>query len=342
MGLFDLFTGEFVEVIDWVQKDPNTILWKFPDKDANIKNGAQLTVRESQTALLLDEGQMADVFEPGRYELITDNIPLLTSLRNWDKNFNSPFKCDVYFLSTKTFTGLKWGTPNPIIMRDPQFKQVRVKAFGTYFIKIADPKKFFTEFAGTGQSIQVAQVENSLRDLIAPSFAEALSELGVSVLDMASNYTELSEQVAPILQKDLDAFGVELVRFQVTSTSLPKEVEEFYDKMTNMNMVDDMSKFTQFQQANALEKAAENPSGGAGEGIGMGMGFGMAQMMANQQMNTQPAAPKPAASTDAGAAKTETKAEIMATLKELGALKEAGILDDKEFAAKKKELLARL
>jgi len=212
-------------------------------------------------------------------------------------------------------------------MRDPQFKQVRVKAFGTYFIKIADPKKFFTEFAGTGQSIQVAQVENSLRDLIAPSFAEALSELGVSVLDMASNYTELSEQVAPILQKDLDAFGVELVRFQVTSTSLPKEVEEFYDKMTNMNMVDDMSKFTQFQQANALEKAAENPSGGAGEGIGMGMGMGMAQMMMNQQQ--QPA-------------KTETKAEIMATLKELGALKEAGILDDKEFAAKKKELLARL
>ena len=342
MGLFDLFTSEFVEVIDWVENDADTILWKFPDKDANIKNGAQLTVRESQMALLLDEGQMADVFEPGRYELITDNIPLLTSLRNWDKNFNSPFKCDVYFLSTKTFTNLKWGTPNPIIMRDPQFKQVRVKAFGTYFIKIADPKKFFKEFAGTGQSVKVSAVENSLRDLIAPSFAEALSEAGVSVLDMASNYTELGEQVAPILQKDLDAFGIELVRFQVTSTSLPKEVEEFYDKMTNMNMLDDMAKFTQFQQAHAIEKAAENPSGGAGEGVGMGMGFGMAQMMMNQQqqLNNQATAPKAANTGDEG--KAQTKEEIMATLKELGSLKEAGILNEEEFTAKKKELLARL
>lgn len=334
MGLLDFFTNEFIEVIDWVEQSNDIILWKFPDKDAAIKYGAQLTVRESQEALFVDEGQLADTFTPGRYELLTQNIPVLTTIKNWDKGFKSPFKCDVYFVSTKTFTNLKWGTPNPIIMRDPQFKQVRVKAFGTYFIKINDIKKFFTEYAGTGQIVRVAQVENSLRDIVSPKFAEALAEAGVSVLDMVANYTELGDKIAPILQRDLDSFGIELVKFQVTSTSLPKEVEQFYDKMTNVNMVDDMAKFSQFQQATAIEKAAENPGGGAGEGIGMGMGFGMAQQMMNQQIQNQPAKPE--------SAKAQTREEIMTTLKELGSLKESGILTDEEFEAKKKELLARL
>jgi len=332
MGLFSFLKDEFIEVIDWVEQANDIVLWKFPDRDANIKYGANLTVRESQQALFLDEGEMADTFSPGRYELLTQNMPLMTSLRNWKAGFNSPFKCDVYFLSTKTFTNLKWGTPNPIILRDPEFKQVRVKAFGTYFVKVSDPKKFFKEYAGTGQMVKIGQIESSLRDIVSPKFAEALAEAQVSVLDMVSNYTELGEKIAPFLQKDLDAFGLELVKFQVTSTSLPKEVEEFYDKMTNMNMVSDMNKFQQFQQSNAIEKAAENPGGGAGEGIGMGMGFGMANMMMNQQ-NQQP---------QQGGAKGQSKAEIMATLKELGGLKEAGILTEKEFNAKKKELLARL
>ncbi len=330
MGLFDFIRGEFIEVIDWVEKDQGIVLWKFPDKDANIKYGAQLTVRESQTALFLDEGRFADVFEPGRFELTTQNMPVLTTIRNWDKGFQSPFKCDVYFISTRTFTGLKWGTPNPVILRDPQFKQVRVKAFGTYFIRVSDPEKFFTQFAGTNSVLRVSQIEDSLRDIVSPKFAEALAEAGVSVLDMVSNYTELGDQIAPILQKDLDPFGLELTKFQITSTSLPKEVEEFYDKMTSMNMVGDMGKFSQFQQAQAIEKAAENPGGGAGEGIGMGMGFGMAQMMMQNQQK-QEATSKP-----------ESKEDILATLKELGGLKEAGVLTEEEFEAKKKELLARL
>jgi len=330
MGLFDFIRGEFIEVIDWVEKDQDIILWKFPDKDANIKYGAQLTVRESQTALFLDEGRFADVFEPGRFELITQNMPVLTTIRNWDKGFQSPFKCDLYFISTRTFTGLKWGTANPVILRDPQFKQVRVKAFGTYFIRVSEPEKFFTEFAGTNSVLRVSQIEDSLRDIVSPKFAEALAEAKVSVLDMVSNYTELGDQIAPILQKDLDLFGLELTKFQITSTSLPKEVEEFYDKMTSMNMVDDMGKFSQFQQAQAIEKAAENPGGGAGEGIGMGMGFGMAQMMMQNQQK------------QAATSKPESKEEILATLKELGGLKEAGVLTKEEFEAKKKELLARL
>ncbi len=333
MGLFDLFTEEFIEVIDWVEKDKETVLWKFPDKDANIKYGANLTVRESQMAMFLDEGQMADIFEPGRFELTTNNLPLLTTLRSWKMGFKSPFKCDVYFLSTRTFTNLKWGTPNPIILRDPEFKQVRVKAFGVYFIKISNPEKFFKEYAGTKQSLKIGEIEATLRDVVSPKFAEAVSEAGVSVLDMVSKYTELGDVVAPILQKDLDPFGIELVKFQVSSISLPKEVEEFYDKMTNMNMVDNMNKFQQFQQANAIEKAAENEGSGAGEGVGMGMGFGMAQMFMNQQQNQNNPQQQPV---------KETKEEIMKTLKELGALMKDGILTKKEFDEKKKDLLSRL
>ncbi|MCI5082770.1 MAG: SPFH domain-containing protein [Saprospiraceae bacterium] len=332
MGLFDFIRGELIEVIDWVESSKDIMMWKFPDKDANIKNGAQLTVRESQTALFVDEGQLADQFFPGRHELYTRNLPVLTSLRNWDKGFDSPFKCDIYFFSTRTFTDLKWGTSNPVILRDPEFKQVRVKAYGTYFIKISDPTKFFTEYAGTGPVLRIGDIENSLRDIVMPKFAEALAESGISVMDMVANYTELGDQIIPSLQTELTPFGIELVKFQISSTSLPKEVEAFYDKMTNMNMVDDMKKFQEFQQAQAIEKAAENPSGGAGEGVGIGIGMGMAQQMMNQQKSEE--------KTDS--AKAQTREEILATLKELGELKEAGILTEEEFDAKKKELLARL
>lgn len=338
MGLLDFFLEEFIEVIDWVEKDKDTVLWKFPDKDANIKYGASLTVRESQLGLFLDEGQFADVYDPGRYELNTQNMPVLTSLRNWDKAFKSPFKCDVYFLSTKIFTDLKWGTANPIILRDPEFKQVRVKAHGVYFIKVKDAEKFFTQFAGTKSILKIQEIEQSLRDIVAPKFAEAVAESGVSVLDMVANYTELGAKVAPFLQDDLDPFGIELVKFQISSTSLPKEVEAFYDKMTNMNMVDDMDKFSQFTTAQAMEKAAENPGGGASEGIGMGMGFGMANQMMNQQMNQN----QNQNQNQGNSSKAQTKEEIMDTLKQLGELKESGVLTQEEFDAKKKELLSRL
>ncbi|MEO1516192.1 MAG: SPFH domain-containing protein [Bacteroidota bacterium] len=341
MGLFDFIRGELVEVIDWVEQSKDIVLWKFPDKDANIKYGAALTVRESQTALFLDEGRFADEFEPGMYKLITENMPVMTSLRNWDKGFDSPFKCDVYFLSTRTFTDLKWGTANPIILRDPEFKQVRVKAHGAYFVKVKDAKKFFTEFAGTHEIVRISDIESRMRDIVAPKFAEAVAEAGISVLDMVANYSELGEKIAPVLQKDLDPFGIELTKFQISSTSLPKEVEAFYDKMTNMNMVGDMNKFTQFQSANAIEKAAENPGGGAGEGIGMGMGFGMANMMMNQQQQQQQAQSQAPQSQD-NSSKAMTREEVMSTLKELGQLKEAGILTEEEFNSKKTELLARL
>lgn len=333
MGLFDFIRGELIEVIDWVETDKDIMLWKFPDKDANIKNGAKLTVRESQHAIFLDEGKFADTYEPGMHSLITDNMPVMTSLRSWKHGFDSPFKADVYFLSTRQFTNLKWGTPNPIILRDPEFKQVRIKAFGTYFIKISDPKKFFTEFCGTKTVVRVDEVVTTMRDIIAPKFAEALAESGVSVMDMVSNYSELGEKILPLLKDEFDPFGIELTKFQITSTTLPKEVEEFYDKMTNMNMVDDMNKFTKFQTAQAIEKAADNPGGGGGEGIGMGMGFGMAKMMMNDM-------DKPASQPQGEP--TQSKEDILKLLKELGGLKEAGILTDEEFNEKKTELLKKL
>ncbi len=342
MGLFNFIRDEFLEVIEYIEDDKDIVLWKFPDKDREIKYGAQLTVRESQLAMFLDEGRFGDVFEPGRHKLLTDNMPILTTIKSWKYGFESPFKADIYYISTRIFPALKWGTPNPIILRDPQFKQVRVKAFGTYFIKIKDPRKFFTQYAGTGHIVRITEIENHLRDVVSPKFAEAIAEAGVSVLDMVANYTELGNAILPVLQKDLDSFGIELTKFQITSTSLPKEVEAFYDKMTNMNMVDNMNKFQQFQISNAIEKSAENPTGN-NSGIDMGMGMGMAQMFMNQMnQNQQQNQNTPSNQQQNDSNKSMTRQEIMDTLKGLGDLKAAGILTDEEFNTKKTELLARL
>lgn len=345
MGLFRFIRNELVEVIDWVENDRDTVIWKWPHDKNNIKYGANLIVRDSQTALFVNEGLIADLFEPGRFELVTANMPLLTTMRNWKTGFKSPFKVDVYYISTRQFTGLKWGTPNPIILRDPEFKQVRVRAFGVYFIRVKDPELFFREFAGTAPQMKINELEDRLRELVAPKFAEAIAQSGVSVMDMVANYTELGDKIAPQLQKDFDPFGLELTKFQISSTTLPKEVEEFYDKMTNMNMVGDMNRFQQFQTAQAIENASNNPGGGAGEGLGMGMGFGMANMMMqNQQSQNQNQNQNQQTEQDQGGQQRPemSRDEIMKLLKDLGDLKTAGILTDEEFEDKKKELLARL
>jgi membrane protease subunit (stomatin/prohibitin family) len=335
MGLFDFIRNELVEVIDWVEDDRDTVLYKWPHDKNNIKYGANLTVRESQTALFVNEGVMADIFEPGRFELVTANMPVLTSLRNWDKGFKSPFKVDVYYISTRQFTGLKWGTTNPIILRDPEFKQVRVRAHGMYFIRVKDPGLFFKEFAGTARILKIQELEEKLRELVAPKFGEAIAGAGVSVLDLVATYSELGDKIAPQLQADFDPFGLELTKFQITSTTLPKEVEEFYDKMTNMHMLTDMQKFQQFQAAQALEKAADN-AGAAGEGLGMGMGLGMAGMMLQQQQQAANSNPSAAAQDNS------SKEDTMKLLRELAELRQMGVLSEEEFESKKKELLARL
>ncbi|CCH53732.1 hypothetical protein BN8_02849 [Fibrisoma limi BUZ 3] len=326
MGLFDFIRNELIEVIDWVDNSTDTVIWKFPDNGNNIKYGAQLTVRESQVAVFMNEGQIADVYPPGRYELTTQNMPIMTTLRSWKFGFESPFKVDIYFVSTKQFTNLKWGTQNPIIVRDPEFKQVRVRAFGVFSLRVTDGGKFIREFAGTTPIVRIADVEDQLRTAIVSKFSDTVAEANVSILDLARNYQELGEKLRPMLQDDFTAYGLELTRFYIENTSLPPEVEAFLDKTTQMNMVGDMARFQQFQAGMALEDAAEN-GGAAGTAILMG---GLGNFMNNAN------APQPAA------APKEDKAQVLELLKQLGELKAAGVLTDEEFTAKKAELLARL
>lgn len=331
MGLFDFIKNELIEIIDWVDATTDTVVWKFPDKENNIKYGAQLTVRESQVAVFLNEGQIADVFGPGRYTLTTQNMPLLTTLKGWKYGFESPFKVDVYFVSTKQFPNLKWGTQNPIIVRDPEFKQVRVRAFGTYALRVQDAGKFLKELAGTDPLVRIADVEGQLRSAIVNKFSDAVGESGVSILDLARNYHEMGDKLRPLLQDDFGAYGLELTKFYIENTSLPPEVEQFLDKTTQMNMAGDMARFQQFQAGVAIENISEQEGGIGGTALLMG---GLGQMMGGAMA---PAPQQPAA----GAPK-EDKAQIMTMLKDLGELKAAGILTEEEFAAKKAELLARL
>lgn len=333
MGLFDFIKNELIEIIDWVDDSSDTVIWKFPDRENNIKYNAQLTVRESQVAVLLNEGQIADVFGPGRYQLTTQNMPVLTTLRGWKYGFESPFKVDVYFVSTRQFTNLKWGTQNPIIVRDPEFKQVRVRAFGAYALRVAEAGRFLKEFAGTAPIVRITDVEGQLRTAIVNKFSDAIGEAGVSVLDLARNYSELGEKLRPLLAEDFTAYGLELTRFYIENTSLPPEVEQFLDKTTQMNMAGDMARFQQFQAGTALENLSEQEGGIGGTALLMG---GLGNLMGGAMT------PAPAAQSAAPAAPKEDRAQILATLKELGELKAAGILTEEEFAAKKAELLARL
>jgi membrane protease subunit (stomatin/prohibitin family) len=327
MGLFDFIRNELIEIIDWVDNSTDTVIWKFPDHENNIKNGAQLVVRESQVAILLDEGRVADVYGPGRHVLSTANMPVLTTLRGWKYGFESPFKVDVYFVSTKQFTNLKWGTPNPVILRDPEFKQVRVRAFGTFALRVSEPAKFLTEFAGTNSLVRIADVEGQLRSAIVNKFSDTLAEANVSVLDLARNYQELGERLRPLLQDDFGAYGLELTRFYLENASLPTEVEAFLDKTSQMNMAGDMARFQQFQAGLAVEKAAEQEGGIGGAAVLLG---GLGNMMGN--------AIAPAATPAAGPGKEQ----VMQLLRDLGQLKADGILTEEEFNAKKAELLARL
>ncbi len=335
MGLFDFIKNELIEIIDWVDDSSDTVIWKFPDRENNIKYNAQLTVRESQVAVFMNEGQIADVYGPGRYQLTTQNMPVMTTLKGWKYGFESPFKADVYFVSTKQFTNLKWGTQNPIIVRDPEFKQVRVRAFGAYALRVSEATKFLKEFAGTAPIVRITDVEGQLRTAIVNKFSDAIGEAGISVLDLARNYSEMGEKLRPLLADDFTTYGLELTKFYIENTSLPPEVEQFLDKTTQMNMAGDMARFQQFQAGMAIENISEQEGGIGGTALLMG---GLGNMMGGAMAPAQPAAQPPSS----GIGAKEDRAQILATLKELGDLKAAGILTEEEFSAKKAELLARL
>lgn len=279
MGILNKIRGEFIDIIEWLDPTNNTIIHRFERYQNEIKNGAKLTVRESQQAIFINEGQIADIFKPGMHALSTQNLPILATLKGWKYGFNSPFLAEVYFVSTKQFTDLLWGTPNPIMLRDPEFGPIRIRANGNYAMKITDPAMFIKTIAGTDGSFTTESITNQLRNVAITRFTDAIAESKIPVLDMASNFDEISKFCENKMKPEFQEYGIELIKFLVASITLPENVEEALDKRSSMTIIGDMSKFTQFQVAESMEAAANNPGGGASEGIGMGMGFGMANAM---------------------------------------------------------------
>ncbi len=282
MGIFEDIKnkafGQFIDVIEWVDSTRNTIVWKFPRGDNEIKNGAQLTVRESQAAVFMHEGEIGDVFSPGRYELTTKNIPILTSLKSWKYAFESPFKADVYFVNTRQFIDQKWGTQNPIMLRDAEFGPVRLRAFGSYAFRVSNPGNFIKEIAGTNPDLVSEEVAGQLRNILVSRFADALGEAKIPALDLAAHYNEMGELLRTIIQKDFTEYGMDISKFLIENISLPPAVEEALDKRTQMGVLGDLNKYTQFQAANAIGDAAKNP-GTAGSMVGMFAGMDMGKIM---------------------------------------------------------------
>ncbi|MBN2657149.1 MAG: SPFH domain-containing protein [Spirochaetales bacterium] len=297
MGLFDKIKGEFIDIIEWTDDSSDTIVYRFERYGNEIKNVARLTVRESQAAVFINEGKLADVFQPGMYELTTANLPILSTLKGWAHGFNSPFKAEVYFVNTKRFTDLKWGTQNPIMLRDAEFGPIRLRAFGSYSIRVTDPAVFLKEVVGTDGDFTTDEVVGQLRNIVVSRFTDALGESRIPALDLAANYDELGKFMESKIAGEFGEYGLELVKLLVENISLPPAVEEALDKRSSMGILGNLNQYTQFQAANAMEAAANNPSGTASGGIGMGMGFAMAnqmgQAMSQQQNQGAPAGGPP-------------------------------------------------
>lgn len=283
MGLFDKIKGEFIDVIDWTDSSADAIVYKFPRYQNEIKMGAQLTVRESQVALFFNEGKIADHFQPGMYTLETKNLPVLSTLKGWKYGFNSPFKADVYFVNTKQFTNQKWGTKNPVMLRDPEFGAIRVRAFGNFAFKVINAPVFIKEISGTDPDFKVEEVNEQLRNLAITRGMDAIAESKIPVIDLTSNYDELSKLITEKIRPDFLDLGLEITKFLVENISLPPEVEAALDKRSSMGIIGNLGAFTQFQAANSMEAAAKNPSGGGmmGAALGAGMGMGMMNQMGN-------------------------------------------------------------
>ena len=280
MGILDAIRTQFIEVIEWLDDSGNTMLYRFPVQDQEIKNGARLTVRESQAAVFVFQGQIADVFPPGLYTIDGGNTPILTKLGAWKHGFTSPFKSEVYFVNTKQFTDLKWGTPNPVMMRDSDFGMVRLRAFGIYSIRVADPRAFIKEIAGTNGRFETEDIEGQLRRTLVSGFSDAVAESKIAALDLAANYDELGGVLRNKLDQEFKSFGLDLTKFVIENISLPPEVEAAMDKRTSMGVIGDVNRYAQFQAADAMRDAANNPSGGAGLGAGLSAGFVVGNAMA--------------------------------------------------------------
>ncbi|MGN6725637.1 MAG: SPFH domain-containing protein [Tepidisphaeraceae bacterium] len=280
MGLWDKLTGELVDIVEWLDQDRETIVKRFERYNNQIKYGAKLIVREGQMAAFVNEGQLADVFNPGTYTLETKNIPILSTLQGWKYGFNSPFKAEVYFVSTRLFTDRKWGTKNPIMLRDPEFGPTRLRAFGTFAIRVADVPTFIRQLVGTDNRFGIDEIGDQLRDMLIARFADALGEAKIPALDLAAHQDELGKVLIDRVNADFKPMGLEVGALVVENISLPPEVEAALDKRTSMGVIGNLDQYVKYQSAEAITKAAENPGGVAGIGAGLGVGMNMANQMA--------------------------------------------------------------
>ena len=341
MGLMDFIKKQFIDVLEWTETGDGTLAWRFPMAGNEIQYGGSLTVRESQVAVFVNEGKIADVFGPGRYTLTTATLPVLTYLQNWDKLFQSPFKSDVYFFSTRQQVDQRWGTTQPVTIRDKDFGAVRLRAFGNYSYRIADARLFHTEISGTRDTYTVADLDGQLRAVMLQHISDAVASSGVPFLDLAANQIEFAKALREATETAFGALGLKLEGVTVQNISLPEELQKILDQKIGMGMVGgDMGKFMQYQTAQAIPKFAEGAgqggSGIAGDAMGLGAGVALGQVMAQQlgQGLTNAAQPAPAA--------VIKPDEVMATIEKLGELKAKGVLTQEEFDAKKTELLKKL
>ena len=343
MALMDFIRKQFIDILQWTETDEGTLAWRFPMADMEIQYGASLTVRESQMAVFVNEGKVADVFGPGTYKLTTQTIPVLTYLKNWDKLFESPFKSDVYFFSTRQQIDQKWGTPQPITIRDLDFGAVRLRAFGNYNFRVADPRLFHTEISGTRERYTTQELDGQLRGLVLQNISNAIAASGIAFLDLAANQLMFAQALVAQLAPEFAKIGLKLEGMTVQNVSLPEDLQKILDQKIGMGMVgNDMAKFMQYQTAQAIPKFAEGAGGGggiAGDAMGLGAGVALGQVLAqNLQQGLQPPAPVAAPA----AAAVVSADEVIATLEKLGDLKAKGILTQDEFDTKKAELLKKL
>ena len=278
MGLFDKIRGEFIDIIEWLDDSNNTMVYRFDRYQNEIKNGAKLTVREGQVAVLINEGQLADVFTPGMYELTTANLPILSTLKGWKYGFSSPFKAEVYFISTRNITAQKWGTKNPITLSDQRFGMLEIRSFGTYVIRVKDAPMFIKEIVGTDGHFTTEEIADQLRSMIVTRFSDAIGEANLPVENYASNLNEISEYVHSVIGPEFEQYGIEVTKFLIENVSMPEDIKKEIFELSRLNAID-LNKLAQMKAAKAMEKAAENQSGTAGAGMGMGMGFAMANQM---------------------------------------------------------------
>lgn len=292
MGILDFLTGEFIDVIHWTDDTRDTMVWRFEREDHEIKYGAKLTVREGQAAVFVHEGQLADVFTPGLYMLETNNMPILTTLQHWDHGFKSPFKSEIYYVNTTRFNDLKWGTKNPILLRDPEFGPTRIRAYGTYSVRVTDPAKFLTEIVGTDGEFTMDEISFQVRNIIVQEFSRVIAASGIPVLDMAANTADLGKLIAGAIADTIAAYGISIPELYIENISLPPAVEKALDTRTSRGLTGDLDAHMKYAAAEALRQGGE-ASGAMGAGLGAGMGMAMAGQMAGPWGVVPAAAPVP-------------------------------------------------